>query len=192
MDGTGWYYTTIQPPPLPPKFQLPPLLALFASEMGLNFLTYWGCNTMNHRTALRRATLRIFWGRRSRGQGDDCALFPDFGQNVNPICTRGTVTPNTLLLAPLDIQNLPLALLLWFRELRDSFSIPDAFWLPSFPPSANLPTLLDHQGHKVDLIELRKGLDTVESLSAGAAWLKVWYTDFLKWSQQHRSIAGIA
>ena len=60
---------------------------------------------MDHRTgAVRRAALRIFWGRRSRGQGGDRALPPDFGQNVNPICTRGTVTPSTLLLAPLDIQ----------------------------------------------------------------------------------------
>ena len=25
--------------------RVPPLLALFASEMGLNFLTYWGCNS---------------------------------------------------------------------------------------------------------------------------------------------------
>ena len=111
---------------------------------------------MDHRTAVRRAALCIFWGRRSRGQGDDRTLPPDFGQNVNPICTRGTVTPTTLLLAPLDIQTSLQALLWLFRELRDSFSIPDAFWLPSFPPSANLPTLLDHQGHKVDLIELEQ------------------------------------
>ena len=42
-------------------------------------------------------------GGRSR-RGGDRALPPDFGQNVNPICTRGTVTPSTLLLAPLYIQ----------------------------------------------------------------------------------------
>ena len=45
---------------------------------------------------------------------------------------------------------------------------------------------------KRNRLETMNGINTVKSLLAGAARLKVRYTDFLNWSQQHRSIARIA
>ena len=58
----------------------------------------------NRRRSPRHASYILGPSEPGAGPGGDRALFPDFGQNVNPICTRGMVTPNMLLIAPLDIQ----------------------------------------------------------------------------------------